>query len=349
MSKHEAIPVKFGASSGEERAMVVRRSAAVLLAAAATTVGRPVHARTGPCDAVHIVSPPESLGAAWRSALENLGRATGAGGLPWSCPGGSVELAAVSSGGATLTVTDAKGHRASRHVNDPDEVVPTGEALLSAPLDDAGVSPLPDAGAPAPPGVEPRTDEARSTTAKRSAAPMTSDPRARLGLAIGPRVSGPGAMAWGSAHLRVDVPIGPWSVGFWARYDVHLAGPSGPWDDFRTSSVSAAVDVGREIISHPFELRATLAPSIAVVMMEAGQENMPHPEGAKPAFRLCASLRALFRIAGVFRGVVALDGEFAPAAITGLHNIDTANQPPQLPAVPAYTAGLLLGAEATLR
>jgi hypothetical protein len=156
-------------------------------------------------------------------------------------------------------------------------------------------------------------------------------------------------MAWGSAHLTVDLPIGPWSVGFWARYDLHLAGPSGPWDDFRTSSVSAAVAVGREIISHPFELRATLAPSVAVVMMEAGDENMPHPEGAKAALRLCASLRALFPIAGVFRGVVALDGEFAPAAITGLHNIDTTNQPPQLPSVPAYTAGLLLGAEATLR
>ena len=37
------------------------------------------------------------------------------------------------------------------------------------------------------------------------------------------------------------------------------------------------------------------------------------------------------------------------AGITGLRNIDTHNQPPQLPAVPVYTAGILLGVEASLR
>jgi hypothetical protein len=243
------------------------------------------------------------------------------------------------SGGAVLTVTDAKGHRASRHVNDPDEVVPTGEALVSAPLEEAAAPPLPS--------TEPRKSEPPSPAPQPTAGP--GEPRARIALTIGPRVSGPGAMAWGSGHLGVDLPIGPWSVGFWARYDVHLAGPSGPWDDFRTSAVSAGVAVGRRIISHPFELRATLDPSIAVVMMEAGHENMPHPEGAKPAFRLGATLRGYFPIAGVFRGVVALDGEFVPAGITGLHNIDNINQPPQLPSVPTYTAGLLLGAEATIQ
>jgi hypothetical protein len=176
-----------------------------------------------------------------------------------------------------------------------------------------------------------------------------AEPRAQIHVAIGPRASGPGAMAWGSARVGLNLPFGPWFVGFWARYDVHLAGPSGSWVNFSTSSLSASFTAGRRLISDPFELRVSFDPSLAVVLMEAGYESAPHPDGARPALRLGTSVSGLFPIAGIFRGVVTVDGEFAPAGITGLGNIDTTNQPPQLPPVPVYTAGILLGVEASLR
>ncbi len=226
-------------------------------------------------------------------------------------------------------MTDAQGRSVSRHVAGPDEVVPTGEALLAAPVEEtappARAEPLP---------VEPST---------------SSDPRALIQVAIGPRVSGPGAMAWGSARLALLLPFGPWFAGFWARYDPYLAGPRGNWVNLEVSAMSAALSAGRRIFSKPFELRVTFDPSNAVVLMEAGNEDKPHPEGAKQALRLGTSLWGTFPLIGVFRGVVSLDGEFAPAGIKGLGNIDTHDQPPQLPPVPAYTAGILLGVEASIR
>jgi hypothetical protein len=162
-------------------------------------------------------------------------------------------------------------------------------------------------------------------------------------------VSGPGAIGWLSGRLGLELPFGPWFVGFWARYDAHLAGPGGDWVNFRTSSISASLTAGRRLLTDPFELRVAFDPSIAVVLMEAGHEEQSHPEGAKPALRLGTSVAALFPIKGMFRGVISVDGEFAPAGINGLGNIDTQNHPPQLPAVPTYSTGILLGVEAFVR
>jgi len=319
-----------------------RRAALIATASALTFLSPSALARTGTCKPVRVAS---SVEGPWRAALEALSRATAQEGLPWSCPGGAVDLtpdaASARDGspaGATLSVTDATGRSISRHVAGPDEVVPTGQALLATPLEEtAAPAPLP---VQAPPPDQPPAS---------ASPPHPTEPRAQIHLAIGPRFSGPGTTGWGSARLGLQLPIGPWSVGFWARYDVPLSSPPGNWLNLDLSAVSAGLSAGRRIISKPFELRATLDPSIAVVMMEAGHENTTHPEGAKPVFRLGSSVSGLFPIAGVFRGVVAVEGEFAPAGITGLRNIDTHNQPPQLPPVPVYTAGILLGVEASIR
>lgn len=323
---------------------------AVPVMASVLTAAPTAHGRNGTCEPVRVAS---SVEGPWRAALEALSRATSREGLPWSCPGGSVELLpdpvrdgapAGAAGGALLTVTDRNGRSVSRRVAGPDEVVPTGEALLAAPIDDAVPAPRPSVHD----GDKPQALHEGGSSAPRPPA-SPAEPRAQIQLTLGPRLSGPGAMAWGSARLGLQLPIGPWAIGFWARYDLHLAGPDGHWVNLETSSVSAAVSVGRRILANPFELRVTVDPSIAVVMMESGYEDRPHPEGAKPMFRLGSSVSGLFPIAGVFRGVVALDGEFAPAGITGMRNIDTHNQPPQLPPVPVYTAGILLGVEASIR
>jgi hypothetical protein len=250
-----------------------------------------------------------------------------------------VDLVPDGEGGAELTVIDAQGRSVSRHVGGPDEVVPTGEALLASPVEEA---PPPAPVSPLPPRVE-----APPVTPSPPSPP--SEPRALVHLAVGPRVSGPGAIAWLSGRLGLVLPFGPWFAGFWARYDVHLAGPSGDWVDLRTSSISASLTAGRRLMTDPFELRVTFDPSVAVVLMEQGHENQPHAEGARAALRLGTSVAALFPIKGMFRGVIGVDGEFAPAGIHGLSNIDTHDNPPQLPAVPTYSVGILLGVEASVR
>jgi hypothetical protein len=111
------------------------------------------------------------------------------------------------------------------------------------------------------------------------------------------------------------------------------------------SSVSAGFSGGRRLLEGPFELRVTIDPSLAVVFMESGLETTPnHPEGDRAAFRLGAGLTGTFRLGGIFRGMIGIDGEFAPAGISGLREV------PNLPVpIPVYTAGLLLGVEAIIR
>jgi hypothetical protein len=156
-------------------------------------------------------------------------------------------------------------------------------------------------------------------------------------------------MAWLSTRLGLQLPFGGWFAGFWARYDAHLAGPTGNWVNFSATGISAALSVGRRLLTEPFELRVSLDPSVAAVLMEAGNDDAPHPDGAKLALRLGTSVSAVFPLKGIFRGVISVDGEFAPAGIHGLGNIYSRDNPPQLPAVPTYSAGILFGVEASVR
>src|SRR5690242_16938483 len=78
------------------------------------TAASGVHARTGGCAPVH-ARLTAALDPAWRDALDALVHATAQEGLPWSCPGGFVEIEQDPSGGAVITVYDVKGRSASRH------------------------------------------------------------------------------------------------------------------------------------------------------------------------------------------------------------------------------------------
>jgi hypothetical protein len=315
-----------------------RWGAALAVVAASWLPAHPALASTTPCAPVQIGSDTSSFPVAWRDALEGLARATGHEGMPWSCSGGSVELTLDASGGAVLTVHDTAGRSASRRVPTVDELVPTGEALLAAPLDErprALSQPVPISPLPAPPA---RVESPRLPEAPR-------EPRLQIQALLGTRVSGPGAVGWGTGQLRGMFPIGAWSAGLWARYDFPLAGPANAPSGLEMSSVSAGFSGGRRLLEGPFELRVTLDPSLAVVFMETGMESTPnHPEGARAAFRLGAGLTGTFRIASVFRGMVGIDGEFAPAGITGLRGVPNISTP-----IPVYTAGLLLGVEAVIR
>jgi hypothetical protein len=320
---------------------ISRAGAALVVLAFAPAIG----ARTGPCAPVVVASDRASLPPAWRDALDALVQATAREGMPWSCPGGSVELTLdAASGGGVITLVDARGRSVSRPVATPADLLATGEALLAAPLEDRAPPP-----APAPPVSTDRVEGRAATpsTANPVVAPPR-DPRVQIQALLGPRVSGPGPMGWMGGKAGVLLPWGPWSLGLWARLDYVVGGPPRAPSGFSMNEVCVGLALGRRLLNGPLELRVSLDPSVADPGMEAGEEDMAHPEGSRVAFRIGTTLTGTFRIAGVFRGIVTLDGELTPAGLAGLQRI-----PPEngitLPPMPVYTAGLLLGVEAIIR
>lgn len=295
-------------------------------------------ARTSVCEPVHVSEAQRPLPAPWREALDALVRATAQEGQPWSCPGGTVVIV-LDDRGAVLTLTDAHGRSASRPVPSPEEIVPTGEALLAVPGDD---HPAPAPPPPAPPPPPPPLPEHEPPPAPH---PPPADPRLLIEALAGVRISAPATAGWMTTRLGAVLPLGEWSVGMYARYDMALAGPRATPAGFDMDAVSAGFSLGRRLLRDPFDLRVTLDPTLSVVMMEAGQEDqIDHPEGARVAFRIGTSARGSFHLAGAFRGLILIDGELSPAGVAGWRKIH-----PSLPATPVYTAGVLLGVEAIIR
>jgi len=322
----------------------IRRRAAFttsLLALSVASIALPAWAAEGSsCVPVRAGSDPSTLPEAWRAAFEGLIASTARDELPWSCPGGSIELALTSATGAgvgALTVTDAKGRKTTRPVVSPADVGPTGKALLAAPRTEAPVAPVaaPVAAPPATPVVPapPRLEEPRAV------APV--EPRLLLAATVGPRVSGPDPTAWMSGSLRGAIPIGAWSIGLWTRFDVPVALERRISPHVSMSSVSVGLSGGRSFPVGSFSLDARLAPSVAVVSMEnAKDESAPHPEGARVALRLGADLGATARINDWLRGRVALDAEVAPAKAAPIAV--------GFPNVPRYMLGISFGLEAVV-
>jgi hypothetical protein len=318
----------------------IRRRAAFttsILVLGVASIALPLSAAEGSaCVPVRAGSDPSTLPEAWRAAFEALIASTARDGLPWSCPGGSIELALTTATGAgALTVTDAKGRKTTRPVGSPADVGPTGKALLAGPRIEAPVAVVEaPVAAPAPIALaSPRPE------APRAMAP--ADPRLVLTATAGPRVSGPDTTAWMSGTLHGAIPFGAWSLGLWTRFDlpVALERPISPY--FSMSSVSVGLSGGRSFAVGSFSLDARLAPSVAVVSMEnAKDESLPHPEGARVALRIGAEAGASTHINDWLLGRIAFDGEVAPAKAAMIAD--------GFPQVPRYMLGVSLGLEAVI-
>jgi hypothetical protein len=313
----------------------------LLALGAASIAGRCWAAEGGVCKPVLAASDPLMLPFPWRTAFEALIDSTAHEGLPWSCPGGSIALSVSRGGGAAvLTVTDAKGRTTTRPVARPTDVGPTGKALLAAPR-------IAMLGAPAtssPPVVAPPVVAPPAVALPRVESPPAQppqEPRLRLAVMAGPRVSGPDEAVWMSGSLRGAIPFGQWALGLWTRFDlpVALERPLSPY--FSMSSVSVGLSGSRSFLVGPIALEAQLAPSVAVVSMEdAKDEAVKHPEGARVVLRIGAELGATARINDWLRGRIAFDGEVAPAEATLIAE--------GFPRPPRYMLGLTLGLEAVI-
>jgi hypothetical protein len=292
-----------------------------------------------------------ALAQPWRSAVEALVTSTAAEGQPWSCAGGEVSLI-VHDGGATLVVADADGHTITREVALPDEIEPLGEALLAKP----GVGPVLPGGAPRSPGV-PSADsrqllgvvEQGSAGIDPSAAPAPppgppalSDPRVLVSAMIAPRYAGGSNLVWGGVEARGSVPFGRWAGGLWFRYDGIDASLGGNAPAMREACIGAAVS--RSFGVGPLELRASLRPSVAIVMRSFDPDQQPVvPDTTHTDFRLGAGADAVIPITSRFRAVVAFDAELAPQELgDGDHHKDELR-------FPGYTLGLGVGMELAIR
>ncbi|APR83012.1 Hypothetical protein A7982_08361 [Minicystis rosea] len=265
----------------------------------------------------------------WRRALDDLTAAVTEEGHMWSCAGGELRLELdPDHERATLTRRDPRGREATRHVSTPAELLPTAEALLAFSWNEAPPS---HAEPPAP--AEPESPRAHG--------PM--EPRLIAAALIGARYSGALRSLWGTATLRAAVPLDAWSVGAWGRFGVPYVFDRAP-HHFSMSDLALGLSVGRRIVATRWlDVQATFDPSIAFVSMEAGHKE-DEVEGAKLDGRLGLGLRATILFSRRWRGVVAIDGEIAPASAVRARRIDAA-----LPPLPVGSAGLSFGVDMAIR
>lgn len=298
------------------------------------------------CPSAALAATEEELPFGWRAALDSLLKATNQAGRAWGCTGARLSLSLDPNGaGAILRLEERDGRTVERHIATPEDLVPTGEALLASPE------------RPAPP--PPASDDAISTrptprpTLLKKPIDVTHDvaihgprvePRLLVDGVLTGRYTGQTSALWGGAAIRGTIPIGAWSAGIWARFDLPAWVFTKVPEDFSMSEVCVGLSVGRRLVASPLELHLLAGPSLAVVAMEGGMEP-DFAEGGRVDARVGVELRSLWTIAGVWRAVVSLDGEIAPGAAGSAkgRQVD-----PALPALPTYTMGLSIGVQASV-
>lgn len=292
----------------------------------------------GACEGAQIGGNQAVLPPEWSNALAALVGSTGAPGAPWACVGGVVwlELHGVA---ATLVVTPADGAEIRREVDEPDDVVPLGQALLAMPLE-------PSAPLVAAPPREDVSEPLRPPAARPAA---VAEPRALVALVVGPRWAGKTDLLWGGAGLDAAIPFGAWTFGGWGRYDgVRFTSTDPPTD---LDEIALGLSAGRNLYLDRVALRPSLRPSLALVSGSDGRV----PSETRVFGRIGADLRLILPLGEGLRGVVALDGELAPGALGDGRSGDATNgndgdvDRRVEPTYPSYTVGLGVGVELAVR
>ncbi len=293
------------------------------------------------CDGAHASSDLASLPPAWRGALEALLEAAAREGHPWSCSGALVALALDGlAGPGRLTVSPTDAPALTRVVDDPDEVVPVGEALLARPLERPP---------PPPPPPPLRTVDELPARAERPLAPpavppgQTNDPRLLIDMLGSVRWSGSPATVWTGGVVRASLPFGPWSVGVWGRFEIATAELYPVPSDFWMFSASAGLSLGRRFVARPLELWGLVDASVAIVSIDGGPDGTPlGAEGARADPRVGLRLQGAIPFAPRWRAIFALDGEVGPMGLANeRHRIISTLLPP----IPDFTLGASVGAE----
>jgi hypothetical protein len=153
---------------------------------------------------------------------------------------------------------------------------------------------------------------------------------------------------WMSAELRGVVPFDPWSFGLWGRYDLPIRDPDDAQRGTSFTSFCAGLTFGRRLFRFgPVDIAASPEPSVGAVMLAYGAYDQSRVSEATVALWLGAGLEGSFPLGGIFRGVVALQGDVAPLGLSDAVPSYSGGVEP--PSYPTYAVGLSVGVEAMIR
>jgi hypothetical protein len=257
-------------------------------------------------------------------------------------------------GAIEVSVALPDGRTSSRTVAEPEDVVPTLQALLLIPVP-----------APAPreePAETPPLVTAPSTTTARVDEPsdskrgaISTEERAlgvELSALMGAR-AGDGQVAYGAGAFSL-IEVNGWLFGFEGRIDAYQTTSGGDPE----SALELALLVGRRVYFDSVALDLSAGPAVAMkgiastgsVWVERRSSAMPPPPQPEPAEpttgplpRLLVGARLGFAPRSVLRAFVGFEAELGPSQ----GNDDPGElqrNAASLPRLPRYTAGFVVGA-----
>lgn len=285
-------------------------------------------AGTGGCEDPRIRVAGD-LSPGWREAIERACAELAA--LPSTDPSARVRIVPIDQD-VLIDVTLADGRFASRHLQSPDALRSTLEALLMVPPPRTRPNAV-DAGKEAAPSTE--TTWPRTEAPEPAPAPAGSSVGIELGAGLGGRVAARGYLSviFGAfAEMR----LGPWLFGTVLRWDFLGQKDAPRVDTFELETVGAGLLVGRRIPLPFGSLDTGVTPRLAVETQsyenKTGEQSVSTTDVRVGAFgRLAFGKAAL-------RAVVEIDAELSPSRLRRTVQLD-----PLLPPLPAWSAGLSAG------
>ena len=234
-----------------------------------------------------------------------------------------------------VRVTLADGRSTARQVLSPSALLLTLQALLSLPPPERRM---------APPALE--GSEVSGADSPVEVAPQTPDAalHPHLELGIGGMVRTASSPIYGGLGLAAfaQLNLARWLVGVsahWDASDVLLAdaAPSG----FNMQTLALGVHFGIRSSFRGLTLDALLGPQVRIENQEAfgGETAADGIGGGTSDIRLDAALRLLTPHGGAVRFFTEADIDASPARLHKARRLDTG-----LPTLPAWSAGLALGA-----
>jgi len=335
-----------GAATSRRRAATTVGAAAKLSVAiaAAIAAGGAGDARasepSATCGAVLATADAELEGAwsvAWRALRAELAT------LPREeCP--SAVLRARGGGDhLAIEATSSDGRLATRDVRKPEDLAAIAYGLLAvtpleAPARAPAVAGADEAIAPPPP------DEAKAPLARSRR--EEAEPRfgATVGVAIGGREAMPTQITMPEVELRVDLRLERSLLVAAVRYAPVGGSPQNlPLDEDAYTETTFGLGLGRRFVAGPSAFDVAIVPTLAAISMESDSFVGGEVGGTGSQLRVDTSLRWGYRVGRRVRFVATADSEITPAALAHASRIR-----PELPALPAWTMGLRLGAAADL-
>ncbi|MGA2451329.1 MAG: hypothetical protein ABTD50_21935 [Polyangiaceae bacterium] len=283
------------------------------------------------------VDAPASLSPRWMEAARDARQAvTNSSGLDCAWVEVSVSPVRVDSVGGEevrVSATTADGRQAERVVRRPSALAPTIVGLVAS---------IPDDGTGGPPQGQGSSGDTETLRTARAASgtPPPTPVSVWAGLASGGRVSQPYLLEMVEFEGSADVRVQSWILCALFRFGF---GAGGDDDDATTySETDIGLGAGRGFALGATTVDAVFVPSLATMRFD-DRDEPGGPGGSVSEFRLGARVRWSIPMSASWRFTLTADSEIAPQGFA--HPIHTQ---PLMPALPAWTGGMRIGASGRL-